>query len=139
MTNTFFRVVAEDNRILFTFTGSPSEEDCKKFFECMDKIYSNCKPFIVLFDAAQMKTASYSHIKLFAKYMKERQDLTKKFMKRAAIVANNTVVRAVINTLFKLRKPVTDIKIFKTDEQAKVFLRQVELPRTTLELAKIQQ
>ena len=114
------------NRVHCTFNGSPTKTDCELFFEKMNEIYSYKKEFLIYFDAKNLGTVNLKFLNAFAEYMKCNQKVTRKYMRRAAIRAGR-VAKIVINLLFKIRPPVTNIKVFDTEESAKIFLREENL------------
>lgn len=119
----FVKVTQKNNCVKVTFQGVPqTENDIPNYLSLLDQIYAEERKFLILYDASNIGRVKFSDIKKQADYMFKRKEVTKKYMVRAAIVMTSTTARAALQVLFKIRKPISPFRVFKTIEEAKKWL-----------------
>jgi len=118
----------ENGRVDVSFLGSPESDGCcRDFLDKMKEIYNEERKFKILFDASKLGRAKLRHLKIFAKFMKINKQCTQDYMVCAAIVAPSPMAKAAIKLLFKLRKPVTEVTIWKSESEANDYLKQKKI------------
>lgn len=116
------------NRIIITFDGFPQNDtEYMSAIQLVKNIYDKKERFIILYDARKIGWLSWKRIKMQADFMKSQEEFTKKYMVRAAVIVNSVAARAILNTLFGLRKPAAPCKIFTDIEGGKQYLKEAGL------------
>lgn len=122
--NPFVTISQYEHRIIVKMTGTPSDSQVEEYLEAMRKMYDDVSMFTVLYDTTGIDFISPKQVKRQAEFMRSFEDRTKLQMKRAAVVVNTRAFRMILNTLFALRPPSTDLEVFNDKQSAKSYLKQ---------------
>jgi len=126
----FASLLQRDNRVRVTFDGVPQNDtDYNTYITELDRIYTEKKQFVILFDARKIGAVSMSYIKQQAEYMHQRREDTVKYMNRVAVVVSSPMASAMLKTLFLIRPPAVKVKIFYDINKAKTYLRLCDYHR----------
>jgi hypothetical protein len=124
MNNRFVQCKQVGHRVVVRFSGIPScERDIDEYFSFMEDVYARDQPFLALFDISQVGFIPLSDAKRQAAFMREKDEITRRIMKRAAIVSTGVITRSVLNVIFAIKKPACDICVFDTLDRAQQYLR----------------
>jgi len=128
-----FAIVKQNqNRVIVKLEGLPKDdEDCVRYLDKLKTVYAQKNKFLILFDARKIGWISFKHIQLQAAFMRKMEPETRKYMTRCAIVVQSWGSKAVLQTLFKFRKPAAPLEIFQDIKLAKDYLRGADLPLMT--------
>jgi hypothetical protein len=109
------KVILKDDPACRTLT----KERVLNYLMRMDSVFSAKKEFRIIYDTRQYTgTFPLTCLMIQAKYMMNRQDETRKYMKRCGVLVKSPLARAAIKTLFTLRKPSVENYLI-TDDVAK--------------------
>ena len=125
----FALVRQKDHKVIVKFENAPqSDADIESYLDEMRRVYKINNKFVVLYDCTDMYMTkiSWKHIMMQANFMRAQEDATRNLMVRAAIVVNSDWARAILKTLFKVRKPACPLEIFNDHAGAKLYLGKVE-------------
>ena len=103
----FALVRQKDHKVIVKFENAPqSDADIESYLDEMRRVYKINNKFVVLYDCTDMYMTkiSWKHIMMQANFMRAQEDATRNLMVRAAIVVNSDWARAILKTLFKVRK-----------------------------------
>jgi hypothetical protein len=124
----FANITSKGNRIVVQFNGIPkNDDDIYSYLRTLDNIYKKERKFLILYDARNVGMVSLKLLRKQATYMKDREELTKKYMVRAAIIVSHAI-KPVMHFLFTLKKPSIPCKIFTDLGAGQSFLRESKLP-----------
>ena len=103
----------EPNIVTCTFTGVPAtKENITSYLLSIDTIYKKKQKFILLYDARLIKksTITFDHICRQAKFMRDKDEETRKFVEMCAIVICPET-KSILKLLFRLKQPACKLKI----------------------------
>ena len=101
--------------IRVTFHSTPSNQhEFDQYLSRLSGLYDHREPFWVIFDGRHVGKMGVSYLIQQARYMKATEGLAKVYMRKAAVIIDNNFVHGIINALFAIRKPVSDLQIFTT-------------------------
>jgi hypothetical protein len=121
----FAKVKQSGNNVAVIFTGAPATDvTCTEYLKLLEEVYAKNSKFFILYDARRLGSVPWSQIMKQANFMKEKEDLTRRLMVRAAIVVSSSFARFILKSLFKIRKPAAPLQIFMELDAAKTYLRE---------------
>lgn len=98
-----------------------SQKAVDSFIEKFDKVFelaiTKQQKFGIIFDAKKIGNVSLANIKQISNFMTTREEKSKVYINRTAIVITSWLSRKLLGILFSLKKPVTECKIFKTTNE----------------------
>lgn len=107
------------------FNGVPSNtQEIDDYLKKIDEVYQKKEPFMVLYDASNIGLLMPHHVKKQADFMREKDSLTSKYLKRCAIIVFNGVARTLLDGLFVLKPPACPLQVYQDIENAKIYLKK---------------
>ena len=111
-------------RVHVKFTGIPCcDQTVTEYLQEVDNVYARDEQFRILYDARELGIPTMTMLQQQATFMRAKDDHTKRIMQKCAIVTSSTLVNTLLDTLFTLKPPATDLHVFSDIEGAKAFLR----------------
>ena len=110
-------------KVVCRFSGIPNGKDMDLYLNEIDTVYKKNKPFYLLYDASEIGLVPPDVVKQQVKFMRARDTDTKRLVRKCAIIIKSTVVRAILDGLFNIKKPACDLRIFESHIHAKDWLR----------------
>jgi hypothetical protein len=128
-TNPFTRVRVKDGtddkhvRVLVTFDGVPCcDETVDEYLGLVSDVYDRDVSFVMMYDARNIGIPTSGMMAKQAGFMRLRDADTTRLMVRCAIVTDSMIVKTMLDGLFLLKPPATDLRVFATMKEAKTFL-----------------
>lgn len=116
----------EVRKVIVKFNGTPCcEYETESYLKKMASVYECKEQFITLYDARNVGMLGTDTIKQQASFMRKKDSLTRKYMRRCAIIVNGVVARQLVNGLFTLKAPACDLECFDTPVEAQAYLKVV--------------
>ena len=101
-------------------TGIPRcVEDFEDYLTGFDLLYENKQCFNLIIDSTDIGQVSMYYIARLAFHMHSREDKTKEYIGKVAIVVTTDFVTTLLNALFLMKKPVSETVIFNNIIEAK--------------------
>ena len=123
----FATVEKKGSRVVVRFNSVPKDDkDCSDYLHRLNYIYKKKQKFVILFDAYNVGFVSLKHIKKQVNFMRNKEEETRKYMVRAAILVSSSVSKLVVNSIFAIKKPVVPCRVFVNAEEAKAYLRAAD-------------
>jgi hypothetical protein len=95
----------------------------EQYLQEIDIVYKKNKPFYLLYDASEIGLVSPEAVRQQVTFMRSRDTDTKRLVRKCAIIVKSSVVRAILDSLFTIKKPACDLRIFESHVHAKDWLR----------------
>jgi hypothetical protein len=105
------------------FSGVPNGIEMEQYLQEIDIVYKKNKPFYLLYDASEIGLVSPEAVRQQVTFMRSRDTDTKRLVRKCAIIVKSSVVRAILDSLFTIKKPACDLRIFESHVHAKDWLR----------------
>ncbi len=108
--------------VIVTFTGAkPTPANFQEYLNELYANYSPKQPFVLVFDATLARVPGISYQKQQAEWMREHQNLIKSYCLGIAYVIPSTIIRNVLNLIFKIQPDVVDNKVFPNLEESLIW------------------
>ena len=113
-------------KVMVKFIGSPCcPHETMVYLQKMAGVYGKKEPFVVLYDASTIGMVGADVVKQQAVFMRNHDNQTKMYMLRCAIVLDSLLAKQILNTLFVMKPPACQLKLFKNTCTAKKYLGEV--------------
>lgn len=121
----FAKVEQRAHKVVIRLQGTPSSDaDIDSYLQDFDEILKAKKPFLALFDTSNIGVISLRDIKKQATFLRERDEYSRQYMKRAAIVVGSSFTKRMLRILFSIRTPACPLEIFDSMNEAKKYLSE---------------
>ena len=111
-----------DKKVLHITTSCDTNKEC---VECCNEILdvlrrktASGREFLIFMDWTKVNAANVKCVPSVVKFMRDNKENNRQSIRGSAIVMASSGMRAMLNMCFALQKPVTDIKLFKTHQNA---------------------
>ncbi len=110
-------------KVLIRFTGSPIDTEMKEYLEFVDDVYARNLPFAMIYDASEIGLLSFNRIRDQADFMRKKDALTRKLVRKCAIVLTNAFAIKTLELLFRMKPAACPYAIVDTMDKAKIYMR----------------
>lgn len=108
------------------FTGSKSsDQNFQTYLNQTKACYRFGKKLAILFDASNASIPALSHQKMQAKWLKENENLMKRFCVGTAYIIPNAAIRAILKMIFSFQKQPVPYKIFESQPEAEAWIKEI--------------
>ena len=108
------------------FTGSKSSDhNFQTYLDQTKACYRFEKKLAILFDASNASIPALSHQKMQAKWLKENEELMKRFCVGTAYVIPNAAIRAILKMIFSFQKQPVPYNIFESQPEAEAWVKEI--------------
>ena len=112
---------------VFTFNQEFSEKHFLEFLALLDKLLKQIKPFFMLINTQSCKHIPIKSSILLISWMRNRRSEIKDTLLGSSVVVTSSKVASLINSAFKISRPIRPNKITTTYENAYLFLNEISL------------
>ncbi len=103
---------------------SPTNEALDDYLNEIAKVYDRKCEFVILYDASNISMfITPTQLVRQSQFMRKRDQETRKYLVRCAIVMTSTVVRVMLQNLLKLKPAACELEIFDSLSAAQDYLR----------------
>ena len=103
---------------------SPSDNQFRRFLIDLKSVLDQHHEFTLFVDTTDLPPTRLAYALQVAKFMEENRPLFKEYCKASVLVINSDVVRTLLQTVFKIQKPVSPNKIVNNVCDGMEFLKQ---------------
>jgi hypothetical protein len=103
--------------ITFNHENIVDDNNLDIFFQTWLDIYNEKKPYIIVFDGTMVNYTKPSFIFKFAKFMKKLRKQEPQYLQYSIIIIDNSLMRGIMNMVFRIQKPVAPVYMCKTAEE----------------------
>ena len=116
--------VTADNRVIVKWSEKPrTEEVFKQFLNDLGvALYSRKQPMTMYVSTEKVSSVPMTWVSNISKWMQANQDKARAYLKKTAIVTDGPFVNLFLRAAFKLKPPVTQVKVFDKRKAALLFL-----------------
>jgi hypothetical protein len=108
------------------FTGSKSsDQNFQTYLNQTKACYRFGKKLAILFDASNASIPALSHQKMQAKWLKDNEELMKRYCSGTAYVIPNAAIRAILKMIFSFQKQPVPYKIFESQAEAEAWVKEI--------------
>jgi hypothetical protein len=108
------------------FTGSKStDQNFQSYLDQTKACYRHERPLAIIFDASKASVPGLSHQKMQANWLKENEDLMKRFCACTAYVIPNVAIRSILKMIFSFQGQPVPYKIFETEDEALTWVNNI--------------
>lgn len=126
MTNKYAEINTENFPIVeVIFTGHKATDDnFTKYLEELKEVYSRHEKLSIIFDASNAVFPGLKYQKMQGDWLKENEEVMKKYCSGTAYIIVNTIIRGVLKTIFKFQKQPVPYHICSNIEEAELWINQ---------------
>lgn len=103
--------------ITFTHANIVDDKNLEVFFDTWLDIYNEKKPYIIIFDGNKIDYAKPTFVYKFTKFMKKLRKQTPQYLQYSIIIINNSLMRGLMNMVFKIQPPVAPVYLCEDAEK----------------------
>ncbi len=109
---------------------SPTDNQFRRFLIDLKSVLDQHHEFTLFVDTTDLPSTRLAYALQVAEFMRDNRLLFKEYCKASVLVINNDVVRTLLQTIFKIQKPVSPNKIVNNVCDGMEFLKHYK-PITT--------
>jgi hypothetical protein len=107
------------------FTGHKANDyNFSEYLEELKKVYSRHEELAIIFDASKAVFPGLKYQKMQGDWLKENEQIMKKYCSGTAYVITNNIIRGVLKTIFKFQKQPVPYHICRTTDDAEDWVNQ---------------
>lgn len=111
----------------FVFSSNFTDDDLKKCLNVLTKFFQLKQPFSFYVDASKANVAPVNATVNLVKWMRSIKPMIiehRKFIGGCVVIKNKTVTK-ILETVFKIQKPICPVKITNNLDSAKLFIKDI--------------
>lgn len=117
----------EGGLVYITLCAAPTSEDLKSnFLGPLNAMLDAEKTFSVIVDSTQVESVNMVLVKLVMSWLRSSRERFKRFLRCTSIITRGSLIRNILDVIFKVQTPVAPMKVVHTDPEAWDFVRSVE-------------
>ena len=120
--NDFVAIRRKQHRVIVKMSGTATDDQIEEYLQAMKRLYSENKPFLIVYDTSTIGHLSLTQIHRQATFMQEMESQTRIIMKRAAVLVQTALFKNILNKLFVFRPPATDLEVFNNMKDCQEYL-----------------
>lgn len=113
-------------KVIVRFSGTPTDEEMIDYLRFVGDIYKLNHPFIIIYDASEIGMLTLAQVYKQADFMRARDADTRRLIKCCAIILTSQIAKTMLNTVFTLKPPACKLDVFKTMEEAKIWIKKIK-------------
>ena len=122
----FFSVDGNENPLFkIKFGKMEDKSEFEKFKEFWKRLHQKMDTYMLMFDTLDMPILDVSYCYQMAKFIKILKQDERKPLKYSVIIIKSSIIRGLLNIIFKLQRPIATVYLVKDHEEAKTTLEKV--------------
>ena len=116
----------ENNLVKVNFSGNIADkDDYNNFINQWKDLYSEKKNFSFVFDTINTSFVNPYYSYLMACFIKELKKETKQYLNFSVIIVKNYAIRALLNIIFAIQKPVAPVFLINNNDINKEIISEI--------------
>lgn len=122
----FFVVDGTQNPLFkIKFGKMDDKSEFEKFKEFWKKLHEKTDRYMLMFDTLDMPVLEVSYCYQMAKFIKMLKKDERKPLKYSIIIVKNSIIRGLLNIIFKIQRPIATVYLVKDQDEANDTLEKV--------------
>jgi hypothetical protein len=117
----------EGDVVKITLSPNPTRDDLNKnFLAPLDAKLSTNVPFSIIVDSTRVVAADVTITQMVIAWLRFNRERFKKYLRCTSIVLSGTIIRNILDVVFKVQTPVAPMKMVSDMESAWDFVGLIE-------------